>query len=93
MEITVILVWIACLLSYLASKNQSILSQPLTRVTGWLGFVILLVIAQAVAMHTYPFMTAFLVNLSLVMMSWILIIVIHGHQSLVKLPKLKLEEH
>ena len=86
MEITVILVWIACLLSYLTSKNQRVLNKPLTRVTGWFGCVLMLAIAQVFAMQSYSFATAFLINLSLMMMSWILIIFIHGHQSLIKLP-------
>lgn len=86
MEITVILVWMACLLSYLTSNNQRILPQPFNKKIGWIGFVLLLVIAQMASMQSYAFAAALLVNLSLVMMSWILIIVLHAHQGLTKLP-------
>lgn len=86
MELTIFLVWVACLLSYSSSINQRLLNKPINKNFAWPGFTLLLGVALMSAMQWYITIIAALYIFSLVMMFWIAIIIIHGHFSNIKLP-------
>jgi len=79
LSITILLSWFACLGTYLSSDKQKLLNKPLAKKQSWLFSSISLLVTWYLATYAYSITTAFLYVLSLMMLSWIVIIVLRGH--------------
>lgn len=65
------LCWLACLLTYSASKQQKLWVKPLPKPQAWGGFGLLLIIATFLQNQLYHWLAAVTIVLVVVMTSWI----------------------
>lgn len=76
------LLWLAALSSFCASKQQSLLAEPLSKLTGWGLFTLLFFLAWLFMLGTYAALAAFFLGISYVMGAWIFMVFILGHYKL-----------
>ena len=73
------LLWLAALSAFSASKQQSLLAKPLSKLTGWGLFILLFFLAWLFMLGTYAALTAFLLGVTYIMGAWIAMVFILGH--------------
>ncbi len=79
MIIAVTLLWLGALTAYCSSKQQLLLEKPLSKLSGWGGFVIFFFTAWLFLLGNYSSLSAFLLAFSYVMAAWLATIFILGH--------------
>jgi Zn-dependent protease with chaperone function len=79
--IACLLVWLGCLLPYLASPKQVLTHYRPSKLQAWFGFVILLAISFFILGSVYSGIIAAIIMLVLVMCSWIITTLLAGHFS------------
>jgi|TARA_B100001093_G_C26829251_1_gene1015435 hypothetical protein len=73
------LLWLAALSSFCASKQQSLLAKPLSKLTGWGLCTLLFFLAWLFMLGTYAALSAFFLGITYVMGAWIAMVFILGH--------------
>ena len=73
------LLWLAALSSFCASKQQSLLTKPLSKLTGWGLFTLLFFLGWLFMLGTYAALAAFFFGITYIMGAWIAIVFILGH--------------
>tara|TARA_B100001115_G_C15718117_1_gene349060 strand:- start:178 stop:492 length:315 start_codon:yes stop_codon:yes gene_type:complete len=76
------LLWLAALSAFSASKQQSLLAKPLSKLTGWGLFALLFFLAWLFLLGTYAALTAFFLGITYIMGAWIAMVFILGHYKL-----------
>ena len=82
MAIAATLLWLAALSSFSASKQQSLLAKPLSKLTGWGLFTLLFFLAWLFMLGSYTALAAFFLGITYVMGAWIAMVFILGHYKL-----------
>ncbi len=68
-----------CLLTYLASSRQRLLGKPLEQKSAWGLFAGMQLLACALLANIYPPVSAVLLVLTLVILSWIALVLVSAH--------------
>ena len=79
MLIAVTVLWLGTLSAYCCSKQQLLLGRPLSKLSGWGGFVIFYFIGWLFLLGEYSSLSAFFLAFSYVMAAWLATIFILGH--------------
>lgn len=69
---SLLLVWLACIATFLASKQQKILTKPLAKWVAWL--IACALFAFATALMPYYFVTNIILLLSMLMAGWLMVV-------------------
>lgn len=76
---SILLVWLACLLSYLASNQQRLLVRPLSKQYSWMSFALILGVAFYLLSTKYLVVVSGLILLIQVMCIWLVIVFSASH--------------
>lgn len=76
---SILLVWIACMLPYLASKQQRLLVRPISKQFSWIGFALMLGVAFYLLTTKYLAVVSGLILLIQVMCIWLVIVFTASH--------------
>lgn len=86
MAVAIILLWLGCLMAFLGSDQQKLLTTTPSKKITLTAFSVLLIISWLLFCGFYSGITAALLILSLVMVMWLTIIFVQGHFSIKLLP-------
>ena len=86
MLLAVLLIWLGCLVVFLASSRQKLLKKPLNRKLSWIAFAASLTLGSVLFSAEYGGVIAAIVVLTLVMVIWPLMVFSHGHLKMKLLP-------
>jgi len=86
MEIAVLLLWAASLISFLASKTQNLLAKPLPKIVAWPVFVIFTATGSYLFTAYYSLAVSLISGLACISFMWISLVLFLGHFHLKLLP-------
>lgn len=78
---SILIVWFACLLPYLASERQTLLARSLPKSPAWFGFTLGVCVACYVLSNIYIPVIAAIIVLVEVMFIWVALVLIASHWS------------
>jgi hypothetical protein len=86
MFVAIIILWLGCLVAFLGSDQQKLLTTHLNKKISWTICTAFIVISWLLFSNVYSSVTAALLILSFVMVMWLVIIFVQGHFSIKLLP-------
>ena len=79
MVLSVLILWLGCLTTFLASSQQAFFPKRLSKKLAWPVFVCAYVLATWLATNVYPVISSAILTLVIVSLMWTSIVFIHGH--------------
>ena len=79
MLVSVLILWLGCLITFLASPQQKFIAKRLSKKFAWPAFIGLYVAASIIASSSYPAISAWILTFTIVSLMWVSIVFSHGH--------------
>ena len=79
MLVSVLILWLGCLTTFLASPQQKFLAKRLNKKLAWSVFATFYVVASVIASNTYPAVSAWILTFAIVSLMWVGTVFSLGH--------------
>ena len=86
MEVAALLIWAACLITYLASQPQKLLKKPIVKTVAWPIFAILVTLGCYMFSRHYLPTASIMLTVSLGMLMWGVLVLALGHLKIKLMP-------